>query len=100
QGSQEERTHAAELLGKLYVRMLATATTPQARQILEEKARELLKIPEADSFELRIDLAKATYLKVEEAVEKDRLRLTSSDEKAEAERVLRSVGPIFKEIGN
>src|SRR5205823_5441619 len=66
QGPPPERAHAAELLAKLYVRMLAAANTPGPRQSLEERARDLLKVPEADSFELRIDLAKATYLKVEE----------------------------------
>jgi hypothetical protein len=98
QGSAEDRARTAELLGKLYVRMLAQASTPEARQAIEEKARELLKIPEADSFELRIDLAKATYLRVEEIVEKDRLHLAGPEERAEADRVLRAVGPIFKEI--
>jgi hypothetical protein len=98
QGSPEDRAHAAELLGKLYVRMLAAANTPEARQVVEDRAKELLKVPEADSPELRIDLAKATYLKVEEVVEKDRLHLVSPEEKAEAERVLRTVGPVFKDL--
>jgi len=100
-GSQEERVRAAELLGKLYVRMLGVAATPQARQEIEEQSRELLKVvPEANSFELRINLAKATYLPVEEIVERDRLRIASKDEKAEAERVLRSVGPVLDEVGD
>src|SRR5262249_54788111 len=74
------------------------ASAPESRQALEERAKELLRVPEADSFELRIDLAKATYLKVEETVEKDRLHLVGPDERAEAERVLRTVGPVFKEL--
>lgn len=100
-GSREEQLQNAELLGKLYVKMLGAATTTEARQRLEGLSRDLLsKVPEANSFDLRLDLAKATYLQVEEVVEKDRLRLATDADKAEAGRVLRQVGPIFEEIGN
>lgn len=98
-GTPEERVRAAEALGRLYVKMLSEAATPATRQMLEDQSRELLKgVPEAESFELRIDLAKATYLKVETIVENDRLRLAADADKAEAERVLRQVGPVFEEL--
>lgn len=96
---QDERLRAAEALGKLYVRMLTAATTPEKRQKIESDSRQLLKVvPEAESFELRISLAKATYLQAEEAAERVRLRMASEDEKAEAQRVLRVVGPQFTEM--
>jgi hypothetical protein len=98
EGTAEEQVRAAELLGKLYVRMLTEATTPEKRQEIEGLCRELLKDQRADSFELRLNLAKATYLRVEEIVERDRLRMAGSEERAEAERVLRTVKPTFEEI--
>ncbi|MFA6046542.1 MAG: hypothetical protein WC718_16275 [Phycisphaerales bacterium] len=100
-GPRDEQLKNAELLGKLYVKMLSTASTTESRQRLEALSRDLLsKVPESNSFDLRLDLAKATYLQVEEVVEKDRLRLATDADKAEASRVLRQVGPIFEEIGN
>lgn len=99
EGSPEEQVRAAELLGKLYVRMLSDATTSAQRQLIEAQCRELMKDERANTFELRLALGKAAYLKVEEILERDRLRLASSDEKGEADRVLRTVRPTFDEIG-
>jgi hypothetical protein len=98
EGTVDEQVRAAELLGKLYVRMLTDAKDPAQRQEIEALCRELLKDERANSFELRLNLAKATYLRVEDIVERDRLRLATSDEKAEAERVLRTVRPEFDRI--
>ncbi|GJQ30332.1 MAG: hypothetical protein HBSAPP03_22160 [Phycisphaerae bacterium] len=99
EGSPEEKVAAAEALGRLYVRMLSTATAPAARQELEAQSRDLLRtVPEAESFELRIDLAKATYVLVEEIVERSRLHMARPDERAEAQRVLAQVTPIFEDL--
>lgn len=96
-----DRMRYAEALGKMYSRQLARVTGAAERQELEERAKELLRlVPEAESYELRIDLAKAQYVQAEEVVERDRLRLASPEEKAEAERVLRQVGPAFKELAS
>lgn len=98
-GTPEERTHAAEALGELYSKQLRQAPTPEARQELEAQARELLKsVPESRSFTLRLELAKATYLQAEELAERDRLCMGSPSEKSEAERILRSILPVFSEI--
>lgn len=95
-----ERTAIAERLGMLYVGQLSAAADPAVRQRLEEESRELLKeVPEAETFELRVDLAKATYLKAAELAERDALRMTTPADRQEAERVLRAVGPVFQEIG-
>lgn len=97
--SGDERSRTAETLGALYVRMLERASTSDERQSLETHCRSLLEIvPEADSFELRINLAKTTYLQAEEMAERERLLLASSEEKAEAERVLRQVGETLESI--
>lgn len=99
EGTKEEQDRAVELLGTLYVRMLTAATTPEARQAIDAACRELLKDPRAETPELRLALAKANYLKVEEIVERDRLRIGNGEDRAEAERVLRTVMPVFDEIG-
>lgn len=94
-----QRTQAAERLGRLYVRLLAKAKTAQERQSLEDAARDLIRtVPDAEAWDLKLDLAKATYLKAEEFAEKQRLRLASDGEKAEAERILRAAGPAFEQI--
>lgn len=99
EGPADEKVAAAEALGRLYVRMLAEAKAPALRQELEGQSRDLLKaVPEAESFELRIDLAKATYVQVEEIAERTRLRVATAADRAEAERVLAIVTPAFEEI--
>jgi hypothetical protein len=95
----ESRTDLAERLGRLYVRLLGRADDADTRQRLEAHARELIRaVPDSESFDLRLDLAKATFLRAEEGVEKHRLRLASAEELGEAERVLRSVEPVFDDI--
>ncbi|MCW5775331.1 MAG: hypothetical protein KIS87_02650 [Phycisphaeraceae bacterium] len=97
----EERIAIAERLGSLYVRLLTDAATPQQRERAEALSRELLrKVPESESFELRINLAKASYLKGEELAELHRLRIAGPEERSEAERVLRSTLPIFESVGS
>ncbi len=99
-GTAEERKEAAEALGVLYSRQLAATNDAPERKAIEERCRELLKlIPDAETFELRINLAKTTYLKAEEIAERDRLRLASPAEREEAMRILESIAPVFKEIG-
>jgi len=89
----DERSRIAESLGSLYVRMLEQAGTSDQRQAIEGYCRSLLEVvPESDSFELRINLAKATYLQAEEMAERERLLMATPEERAEAERVLRQVG--------
>lgn len=95
----ETRFKVAERLGALYVTMLGEAKTAAERTAVEEQARELLKlVPESETFELRINLAKVSYLKAEELAEKERLRLASVEERAEAIRIFRGVSPTFEEI--
>lgn len=95
-----ERLSRAERLGKIYAQSLNDATTPQERKKWDRLANELLgSVPEADSFELRVNLAKVNYLVAEEIAERVRLELATAEEAAEAERILRDVGTQFHEIG-
>ncbi len=96
-----ERMALAERLGAIYVELLAEVQDPRARVRVERLAEALLKrVPEAQSHELRINVAKASYLAAESAVERQRLRLADAEEVTEAERVLRAVTPRFKEIAS
>lgn len=97
----DQRPAIADRLGQLYVQLLQQAEVPAERQRLEALSRELLeRVPDSESFELRINLAKATYLEAEVLAEKQRLRIASKEEAIEAERVLRSVLPQFQELGS
>ncbi len=101
EASGQERVPIAERLGRLYVAQLGTNLSAEDRRTIEQLSRDLLRtVADADSFALRLDLAKASYLRAEEAVERDRLRLAKPDDKLEAERVLKSVGPTFQEIAS
>ena len=57
------------------------------------------RVPAADSFELRINLAKARYLRAEKLAERHRLRLASPDEIDEARVTLESVLRDLASIG-
>ena len=60
-----ERVSVAERLGRLYVTQLGVNLPPDDRRTIEQLSRDLLRaVPEADSFALRLDLAKASYEKV------------------------------------
>lgn len=99
EGQGELKAAAAEALGVLYAKQLAAAVDPAARKKIEDRCKELLRVmPDAEAFELRINLAKTTYLRAEEIVERDRLRLATAEEKDEAARILGEVGPTFRDI--
>lgn len=94
------RVQLAERLGSLYVRLFDKARSPDERQLWETRSQELLRtVPEAESFEVRLNLAKARYLQAETIAENYRLRLASPEERQEAERVMRTVGATFQDIG-
>lgn len=94
------RLVVADRLGKLYVDLLDGAKTSDARQRWHAASLELLKsVPEADSFDLRVNLTKVTYLRAEDTAERRRLGLASPDEVQEALGILRSAAAAFKDIG-
>jgi hypothetical protein len=96
----DQRMGVADRLGQLYVELLDAAVTPAARERWQRRSLELLKtVPEADSFDLRINLTKVTYLRAEEVAERHRLRLASPEEVQEAIGALRTAASAFKDIG-
>lgn len=95
----EDKVKPAEALARLYVRMLSASKDAEKRRELETLSRNLLDlVPDADSSELRLDLAKATYLRAEESAERVRLKLAQPEERVEAIRVLQDVLPAFSQI--
>jgi hypothetical protein len=95
-----EKLPLADRLGSIYVELLDNAKTAAERQHWETLGQELLKlVPEADSFNLRLNLAKARYLQAEDVAERYRLRLVSPEDRQEAERALRTVNTTFQDIG-
>lgn len=95
-----ERLAIADRLGTIYVGLLDASRTAQDRNKWESHGQELLKqVPEADSFNLRLNLSKARYLQAEDVAEKHRLRLVTPEERQEAERALRTVNSTFRDIG-
>lgn len=99
QAPPDEKKSIGERLAKIYVDMLGAAATAEQRKPWEDRGRELLQIvPEADSYELRISLARAVYIHAEAIVERSRLRLTKAEEAADAERMLRTVKTEFTDV--
>ncbi len=95
----EQRRTIADRLGKIYVTLLDSAPTPDERRAVEALCRDLLAaVPDADSFALRVNVARATYLSAAEVAEKVQLRLASTEERLEAERILRAVAPTLREV--
>jgi len=90
----EERRAIAERLAAIYVEQLAAAATPEQRAAWEQRSRDLLRqVPEVDSYELRLNLARVIYVAAEEVLERHRLRLATEEEAAEAGRSLRAIAP-------
>ncbi len=95
----ESRNEIAERLGRVYVRQLSQAKTPDERRMIEDAARVLLEsMPESSVFELRIDFAKASYLRAEDLIERFRVRIVGEAQLQEADRLLRQITPQFQEI--
>ncbi len=95
----QARTRTAERLASIYATQLGEARTAGQRLPLEQAARELLKVvPESESFDLRLNLAKATYLQAEEIAERDRLRLATPEDRAEGLRMLRGSLAVFEDV--
>ncbi|HLO39810.1 MAG TPA: hypothetical protein VK176_02215 [Phycisphaerales bacterium] len=99
QASGESRRAIADRLGSIYAQMLDESPTADRRRELEDLCRDLLAaVPDADSFELRVNLARATYVPAAEIAEKVQLRLASTEDRLEAERILRAVVPTLREV--
>jgi hypothetical protein len=97
--SPQAKIAIAERLGSLYASLLENARSVDQRRIWEDRSRALLEsVPQAETHELRLNLAKVRYLAVEGIAENARLGLSTPEERAEAERVLRDVRPVFADM--
>ncbi|NUQ53624.1 MAG: hypothetical protein HUU19_13115, partial [Phycisphaerales bacterium] len=95
----DARNEIAERLGRVYVRQMSAAKTPEERRVIEDAARELIEsMPESSVFELRIDFAKTSYLRAEDLIERFRVRIVGEAQLQEADRLLRLITPQFQEI--
>lgn len=96
-----DRLGLAERLSKIYVSLMGDARRPEELERLERLGKELVEaVPDAETFALKLDLAKARYLSAEEVVENATLRLASGEQMVDAERALRGVLVTFDQIGS
>lgn len=95
----DERSRIADRLGTLYVELIGAARTAEERASWQARARDLIKrVPEAETYELRLDLARTVYAKAEEAAEQWRLRRADAAAKSAAEGDLRALNKEFAMI--
>ncbi|MBK7404763.1 MAG: hypothetical protein IPJ41_09045 [Phycisphaerales bacterium] len=98
--SPSDRGTVAERLGKHYSRLLSAADTPERQREIESQAKQLLDlVPDADSFELRLTLYKASFLLSESVAQRFSLRLSTAEEQNSALETFRAVEPAFLDIG-
>jgi hypothetical protein len=94
------RRSIAERLAHRYVALLESETDAERAAGIEAQARTLLdREPDIDSFELRIHLERAIYLKAEQAVEKHRLRLGTAEDAQQAQTWLTGLEGQFRQLG-
>ncbi|MGD9691261.1 MAG: hypothetical protein AB7G17_00290 [Phycisphaerales bacterium] len=71
-----EKSELAERLAALYAEAIERAATPVERDAYERRARALLDaLPDDESIDLRLALARASYARAEDSAERWRLRL-------------------------
>jgi len=96
---EAERLRPASALGKLYAKLLTEAKAADERARIESAARRLLdSFPQSEAYQLRVDLAKAAYLKAEAACEEKRLLLGTPADAARAEAELRACVDVFSQV--
>lgn len=80
-----ERTEVAERLASVYARLLSDADSAEDQRRWERSAARLLSlVPDANTLELRLSLARAAYTRVESVAERYRLRMADDAERTDA----------------
>lgn len=96
-----EKIGVAEELARVYARLLENASSAEEQHRWEQKAHDLLvAAPEADSSELRLGLARASYKRAEEVAERWRLRMVGRDEIEDALARLKTLIDRFDEVAD
>lgn len=86
-----DRPAIAARLAEVYVRLLRREEDAVELARIERRCRDLLDaVPEAETSELRINLARARYLSAQETAERSRLLLADAAEQQQAIEVLRA----------
>lgn len=99
--SASDRLALANRLGRIYVQLIDTSRTPEERDRLEELGKQLLNdVPEADSFDLRISLAKARYMYAETIAINNKLELADPEKIKEAVAILNETIPVFRDVAS
>lgn len=79
----DRRDEIATRLAEVYAALLENAESAEEQRTWARRSRELLAaVPEADSADLRLSLARAAYRRAERTAERARLRLAPPDETA------------------
>ncbi|MEM8756230.1 MAG: hypothetical protein AAGF47_00420 [Planctomycetota bacterium] len=95
----EERVALARHLAGVYIVLLdRTRGSPESSGWADRAASLLRSVPEAETPELTLELARSAYAVAEGVAERHRLRLADPQAVADAERTLRSVAPTFQVI--
>ncbi|MFI4854363.1 MAG: hypothetical protein ACIAQF_05215 [Phycisphaerales bacterium JB065] len=94
-----ERTAVAERLAAVYARLLSEANSAEEQKRWETAATRLLnRIPDANTIELRLSLARSSYTRVESVAERYRLRMLEPGEREDALIRLRELREKFSAI--
>jgi hypothetical protein len=94
------RTEIAERLASVYARLLSEASDAAEQREWESAASELLRnVPEANTVELRLSLARAAYTRVESVAERFALRMIDEPERVDAITRLTELKSRFASIG-
>ncbi|MCA9310526.1 MAG: hypothetical protein KDA21_04920 [Phycisphaerales bacterium] len=97
--SGDDRTEIAVRLAAVYARLLESAPSAREQEMWEQRSIALLReTPAADSTELRLSLARASYVRTERIVEQYRLRLADAAEVETASRSFLELAQTFSEI--
>lgn len=95
------RIELADRLAEVYAQVLGTTEDFAEQSRIEAKARDLLaSVPEADSVELRLGLARAGYARLERIAERRRIRAAAPDEAAAAARRFDELESQFAQIAS
>ncbi len=95
-----ERARLADRLSRVQVQLFDEAKTPEQEAQWERRSQEILALmPESDTIELRLSLAKVRYRRAEAIAERHLLRLATPEERQKAEGELRQLAGVFAEIG-
>lgn len=94
------RTDVAERLASVYARLLSDASGAAEQRRWESAAARLLQdVPEANTIELRLSLARAAYTRVESVAERFDLRMIDEPERIDAIARLTDLKSRFASIG-